>query len=157
MTSKELEPAICAEVNRFFDRPRMRFPDLLLATGHARLLRKSITVAKLHCEATMDISTKTLPNFHTPDETATGAVTTHARSVIVLPELLGEEIVAQMEAGDKNAERHCSDLSRSPAYEVIKMANGESEEVRSNSQTRDRRRREKARVREPRTHSFSIK
>ena len=53
---------------------------------------------------------------------------------------------------------HCNGLSRSRAYELIKIAEGKAEDVRSKNRTRDRRRREKvARVREPRTRSLSAK
>jgi hypothetical protein len=133
----------------------------------------------------MDITTKHLPDFHTPDEAAAGAATPHEGGVSV-NERLGQDIVARIEAGDKSAQRasqmyisaglqlieakrlvpnfknflrdHCNDLSRSRAYELITIANGKSEEVRSNNRTRDRRRREKAAgVREPRTPSSSVK
>jgi len=136
----------------------------------------------------MDITTKLLPDFHTSDEAAAGAVAPHEGSISVTLEMetLGQQILARIEAGDKSAERatqmyisaglslieakrlvpnfknflrdHCNNLSRSRAYELIKIASGKSEEVRSNNRTRDRRRREKAaRVREPRTRGFSIK
>ena len=134
----------------------------------------------------MDITTKLLPDFHEPDEAAAGAVTPHEGGVSVTLEVLGKHILARIEAGDKSAERasqmyvsaglqlieakrlvpnfknflrdHCNNLSRSRAYELIKIANGKSEEVRSNNRTRDRRRREKAvSVREPRTPSSSVK
>jgi hypothetical protein len=134
----------------------------------------------------MDITTKLLPDFQTPDEAAAGTATPHEGGVSVTPEMLGQEIVARIAAGDKSAERasqmyisagltlieakrllpdfkaflrdHCNGLSRSRAYELIEIASGKSEEVRSKNRTRDRRRRDKAaRVREPRTPSSSIK
>lgn len=133
----------------------------------------------------MDITTKLLPDY-TPDEAAPDATTPLRAGVSVTLDALGQEIVARIGAGDKSAERasqmyisaglklleakrlvpnfkkflrnHCSDLSRSRAYELIKIANGKSEEVRSNNRTRDRRRRDKAAsVREPRTPSLSVK
>jgi hypothetical protein len=102
------------------------------------------------------------------------------------PEMLGQEIVTRIEAGDKSADRasqmyisaglqlieakrlapnfkkflrdHCNDLSRSRAYELIKIANGKSEEVQSSNRSRDRRRREKAAaVRGSRTPNSSVK
>jgi hypothetical protein len=134
----------------------------------------------------MDITTKLLPDFHEPDEAAAGAVTPHEGGVSVTLEVLGKQILARIEAGDKSAERasqmyisaglnlieakrlvpnfknflrdHCNNLSRSRAYELIRIANGNSEEVRSNNRTRDRRRREKAAgVRGSRTPSSSVK
>jgi hypothetical protein len=134
----------------------------------------------------MDITTKLLPDFQTPDEAAAGTATPHEGGVPVRTEMLGREIVARIAAGDKDAERanqmyvsaglilieakrlvrdfkaflhdQRNDLSRSRAYELIKIANGKSEEVRSNNRARDRRRRDKAaRVREPRTRSRSVK
>jgi hypothetical protein len=127
-----------------------------------------------------------LPDFHPSDEAAAGALTPHEGGVSVTLEMLGRHIVARIEAGDKSAERatqmyisaglklieakrlvpnfknflrdHCNNLSRSRAYELIKIANGKSEEVRSNNRTRDHRRREKAAgVREPRTPSSPVK
>jgi hypothetical protein len=134
----------------------------------------------------MDTTTKLLPDFHTPDEAATGTATPHEGGVSVTLETLGQEIVARIATGDTNKARadqmyisaglqlieakgrvddfsaflreHCNDLSRSRAYELIKIAKGKSEEVRSNNRARDRRRREKtAGVREPRTRGFSTK
>jgi hypothetical protein len=134
----------------------------------------------------MDITTKLLPDFHIYDEAAAGAPTPHEGSVSVTLEMLGKHIVARIDAGDKSAERasqmyisaglklieakrlvpnfksflhdHCNNLSRSRAYELIKIAKGKSDEVQSNNRTRDRRRREKAAcVREPRTPSSSVK
>lgn len=134
----------------------------------------------------MDIKTRLLPDFHTPDEAAGGAAIPHEGGLSVTPEMLGQDIIARIEAGDKSAERaskmyisaglalieakrlvpnfknflrnHCGDLSRSRAYELINIANGKSEEVRSNNRTRDRRRREKlAHVRGSRTGSLSVK
>jgi hypothetical protein len=99
---------------------------------------------------------------------------------------LGRDIVARIEAGDKARGRaddmynsaglqlieararvpdfsvflrdHCNGLSRSRAYELIAIAEGKAEEVRSKNRTRDRRRREKAaRVREPRTRGVATK
>jgi hypothetical protein len=134
----------------------------------------------------MDITTKLLPDFQTPDEAVVGDPTPHEGGVSVTPEMLGQEIVARITAGEKSAERasqmfisagltlieakrlvlnfktflrdHCNNLSRSRAYELIKIANGNSEEVRSNNRTRDRRRREKAAgVRGSRTPSSSAK
>ena len=99
-------------------------------------------------------------------------------------EALGRDIVAEIEAGDKARGRadeivsrastkearargpdfsvflrdHCTGLSRSRAYELVAIAEGKAEEVRSNNRTRDRRRREKAaRVREPRTCGISTR
>jgi hypothetical protein len=101
-------------------------------------------------------------------------------------EALGREIVARIEAGDKARSRaddmyksaglqlmeargrvpdfsvflrdHCDGLSRSRAYELIAIAEGKADEVRSKNRTRDRRRREKAaRVREPRTQGVATK
>lgn len=132
----------------------------------------------------MDTTTQ-LPDYRAPDEVAESANPLQAH-VSVPVETLGREIVAKIEAGDKSSERanqmyisaglhlieakdsvtnfkaflrdHCNDLSRSRAYELIKIANGKSGEVQSSNRTRDRRRREKAlRVREPRTPGFSAK
>jgi hypothetical protein len=132
----------------------------------------------------MDITTKLLPDFQTPDEA--GAATPHEGGVSVTAETLGQEIVARIGAGDKSAERasqmyisaglnlieakrlfpdfkaflrdHCNGLSRSRAYELIEIANGKSEEVRSKNRTRDRRRRDKAAgVRGSRTPNSSVK
>jgi hypothetical protein len=51
---------------------------------------------------------------------------------------------------------HCKGLSRSRAYELMDVAEGKAEEVRSKNRARDRRRREKATgVREPRTQNES--
>lgn len=95
-------------------------------------------------------------------------------------EQLGQDIVARVKKGDKAKDKadqlylsaglqlieakhrapnfeafvrdHCGGLSRSRAYELIKIAEGGAEEVRSKNRERDRRRRAKAaRVREPRT------
>jgi hypothetical protein len=119
-------------------------------------------------------------------EAAAEAATPLQGGISVTLETRGQQIVARIEAGDKSADRasqmylsaglelieakrlapnfknflrdHCNDLSRSRAYELIKIANGKLEEVRSNNRTRDRRRREKAAgVREPRTPSSSVK
>ena len=134
----------------------------------------------------MDTTTKFLADFSTLDEAAADAATPLQKGVPVTPEALGQDIVARIEAGDKSAERasqmhisaglklieakrlvpnfknflrnHCKDLSRSRAYELIKIANGKSEEVRSNNRARDRRRRDQAaRVRGSRTRSRSAK
>jgi hypothetical protein len=87
-------------------------------------------------------------------------------------ETLGRDIVARIEAGDKSTDRadqlyksaglqliearsgvpdfsaflrdHCNGLSRSRAYELIAIADGKAEEVRSKNRSRDRRRRKKA-------------
>ena len=134
----------------------------------------------------MDTTTKLLADFRTPNEPAADAATPLQGGVSIALETLGRDIVTRIEAGDKSAERasqmyisaglklmeakrhvpnfkdflriHCNGLSRSRAYELIKIANGKSEEVRSNNRARDRRRRDKvARVREPRTRSLSAK
>lgn len=112
------------------------------------------------------------------DTTANGGVTATL-------ETLGQEIMARIEAGDTAKDRadhlhksaglqliearnrvpdftaflreHCNGLSRSRAYELIDIAEGKAEEVRSKNRMRDRRRREKAvNVREPRTRSVSV-
>jgi hypothetical protein len=134
----------------------------------------------------MDTTLKLLADFRTPDEAPAAAAAPTLGAVSIAPEMLGQDIVAWIDAGDKNAERasqmyisaglklieakrlvpnfkkflrnHCNDLSRSRAYELMKIANGESEGVRSDNRARDRRRRDKAAgVREPRTHGFSVK
>jgi hypothetical protein len=129
----------------------------------------------------MDTTTKLLADFPAQVEATadTGAVPCQGSSSVPL-ETLGQEIAARIEAGDKSADRankmyvsaglqlieakrlvpnfknflrdHCNALSRSRAYELIKIANGKSDEVREKNRRRDRRRREKtAGVREPRT------
>jgi hypothetical protein len=132
----------------------------------------------------MDTTTKLVADFPTQDEAAADAALQGGISVTLVTR--GQDIVARIEAGDKSADRaskmyisaglqlieakrlvpnfknflrdHCNDLSRSRAYELIKIANGRSEEVRSNNRTRDRRRREKAAgVRGSRTPSSSVK
>lgn len=99
-------------------------------------------------------------------------------------EYIGRDIVARIEAGDKARGRaddmyrsaglqliearnrvadfsaflrqHCKGLSRSRAYELIAIAEGKGEDVRSNNRARDHRRRNKAAgVREPRTLDVS--
>jgi hypothetical protein len=53
---------------------------------------------------------------------------------------------------------HCPDLSRSRAYELIAIAEGKGDEVRSKARGRDRRRREKAAgVRGSRTRGVSVR
>jgi hypothetical protein len=123
-----------------------------------------------------------LADFATQHEVA--PITEGALSLTL--ETLGQGIVAQIATGDENKacaiqmymsaglqlieakhlvpdfkaflRDHCNGLSRSRAYELIEIAGGKSEEVRSKNRTRDHRRREKAaRVREPRTRGFSIK
>jgi hypothetical protein len=127
-----------------------------------------------------------LADFPTQQEAAAGAAAPTLGAVAIAPEMLGQDIVAWIDAGDESAEHasqmyeaaglklieakrlvpnfkeflriHCNDLSRSRAYELIKIANGRSAEVRSDNRARDRRRRDKAAgVREPRTRGFSVK
>ena len=135
-------------------------------------------------------TTETLvADFPAQDEAAAIDVTAAPSDVIVTtptPKMLGWEIAARVEAGDKARGRadqmyvsagilliearsrvpdfsaflhdHCNGLSRSRAYELIKIAEGKPEEVRSKNRARDRRRREKAaRVRGSRTRGLSGK
>ena len=112
------------------------------------------------------------------------ALTSQGDAALTL-EALGRSIVARVERGDKAKDRadqmyrsaglqlieaksrapnfsaflrdHCNGLSRSRAYELIAIAEGKAEEVRSQNRERDRRRRAKAAgVREPRTHGAAM-
>lgn len=134
----------------------------------------------------MDTTAGLLADFPTTNEPAANIATTLQDKVSVPLETLGNDIVARIAIGDKNRARaddmylsagrqlieakervpnfkaflrnYCNGLSRSRAYELINIANGKAQEVRSTNRDRDRRRREKAAgVREPRTRGFSIK
>ena len=115
----------------------------------------------------------------------TAIVVTNSQALVEL-ETLGRDIVARIATGDAAKDRadqyyvsaglqlidarsrvpdftaflrdHCCGLSRSRAYELIAIAEGKAEEVRSKNRTRDRRRRENMfRVRGSRTRGLSVK
>jgi hypothetical protein len=119
----------------------------------------------------MDTTTTHSPDFRKQDEAGANALKPIESGISASVEMLGQNIVARIATGDKNRAKademyksaglqliearervpdfkaflrdHCDGLSRSRAYELIKIADGKTEEVRSNNRVRDLRRREK--------------
>jgi len=133
----------------------------------------------------MRTTNTTRTDFAVAQEQTPLKTNTAGNGATVTLETLGQEIMARVEKGDTAKDRaeqlyisaglqlieargrvpdfsaflrnHCKDLSRSRAYELIAIAEGKAEELRSKNRVRDRRRREKAAgVREPRTRSESV-
>jgi hypothetical protein len=118
----------------------------------------------------MDTKIRHSPDLRTQEEAGANALKPIESGIPASVEMLGQDIVARIASGDKNKAKaeemyksaglqliearqrvpdfkaflrdHCDGLSRSRAYELIKIAEGKSEEVRSNNRARDLRRRE---------------